>query len=204
MGKKDSRQAPAGDPAAFVSDETRLWVEAPADMLLRTAAQLRWFEERVREVAAAGKDPDNPETWGLPPGVASYTKWLLPRMERQIADLENGRAEAEAIASRVSQYSIGSLRRYLREHPVGAECVLWLLAENRRLAQALAASEAASRAASMKNHAARDFVTGAWAARTDRGQSKQSFARAIAHEVRRRFSVTVTPDRIARYWLPRN
>lgn len=142
-----------------------------------------------------------------PPELLAQLGWALRivphTLQRRVARHSAGKAEAEAIRSHLERYEVGNLRAYLKENPASPECLMWLLAENRRLAQALAASEAASKAATMKNKTPRDFVAKAWAERPDLGQSKASFARMVQHEVKRQFGVTVTPERIARYWLPK-
>lgn len=57
-----------------------------------------------------------------------------------------------------------------------------------------------------KNRKAKEWVNQEWEARTDLGQSKNSFGRQYAPMVKKRFpkdSAAVTPDTIARYWLPK-
>lgn len=49
----------------------------------------------------------------------------------------------------------------------------------------------------------KEWVLQHWEARTDLGQSKASFARQYAPLVKKLFSVTVTPETIARDWLPK-
>ena len=120
-------------------------------------------------------------------------------LEYRAAAFERGKAEAQSLLERIEEHGLAGLGPYLKEHPVSPTCVAWLLAENRRLTVSLAASEAAS----MKNRPAREHVAKLWAERSDLGQSKASFARMIEHEVKRKFGVSVTPDRIARYWLPK-
>jgi hypothetical protein len=129
--------------------------------------------------------------------------WVVPHIRRRTSALHAGRDEARAIMAVLGDGSIGNLRAHLRANPVSPECVVFLLSEIRRLSASQAASKAASKAASMKNKSARDFVAQAWATRADTGQSKASFARMIEHEVKHRFALAITPDRIARYWLPK-
>lgn len=70
----------------------------------------------------------------------------------------------------------------------------------------LAAKQAISndkrKAAKSKNIKARSFVLSKWEIRTDQGQSKAAFARQYAELLRRNYSLNVTPDTIARDWLP--
>lgn len=119
--------------------------------------------------------------------------------DRRVELLQAGRDEARKLAAMLDEAASGGLRKHLQAEPPSPECVLWLLHENRRLC----ASQAASKAAQQKNAAARAFVMQAWRKQTDKGQSKASFARMIAPELRRRFAVAVTPERIAKYWLPK-
>lgn len=57
--------------------------------------------------------------------------------------------------------------------------------------------------ASAKNMDARAWVLAQWHARTDTGQKKASFARQHAALVKKQFDLDVTPDTIARDWLPK-
>lgn len=66
-----------------------------------------------------------------------------------------------------------------------------------------AISEHAAEKARSKNMGARAWVLTQWVARTDKGQSKASFARQHAELVKQRFGVSVLPDQIAREWLPK-
>lgn len=66
-----------------------------------------------------------------------------------------------------------------------------------------AISQQAAQRARSKNIAARAWVLTQWAARTDKGQSKASFARQHAMLVKHSFDVDVLPDQIAREWLPK-
>jgi len=61
----------------------------------------------------------------------------------------------------------------------------------------------ASRMAAKKNLEPREWVKNEWAARSDTGQSKASFARQYAPLVKKRFDVDVTPEQISRVWLPK-
>lgn len=61
----------------------------------------------------------------------------------------------------------------------------------------------ASRMAAKKNLGPREWVKNEWAARSDKGQSKASFARQYAPLVKKRFGVDVTPEQISRVWLPK-
>ena len=49
----------------------------------------------------------------------------------------------------------------------------------------------------------RRWVVDAWFSRIDKGQSKAAFARQYAALVKQRFDISVTPDTIARDWLPK-
>jgi hypothetical protein len=64
-------------------------------------------------------------------------------------------------------------------------------------------SENARIVASQKNEAPRLWVFLKWASRTDQGQSKAAFARQYAPLVKKEFGLIVTPETIARDWLPR-
>lgn len=64
-------------------------------------------------------------------------------------------------------------------------------------------SENARIAASQKNEAPRLWVLSKWESRTDQGQAKAAFARQYAPLVKKEFGLIVTPETIARDWLPR-
>ena len=54
-----------------------------------------------------------------------------------------------------------------------------------------------------KNAVPRAFVLSAWADRSDRGQSKESFGKQFAPLVKKQFDLNVTSGTIARDWLPK-
>lgn len=54
-----------------------------------------------------------------------------------------------------------------------------------------------------KNKGARAFVLEQWQTNNDPGQSKAAFARQLVPLVKRAFDLVVTPDTIARDWLPK-
>lgn len=210
MTKKPSKRKAVADPspghaAEEASRMVRLDVDDPGKALADAVGdRMKWAEVSAAWAELQELTPDAfasqpPE---LVTQVRSAMRFVPHLIQRRIDALKAGQLEAEAIRSHLDRYEVGNLRAYLKEYPASPECLVWLLAENRRLAQALAVSEAASKAARLKNQAARDFVAQAWAARADAEQSKASFARMVQHEVKRRFGVTVTADRIARYWLP--
>lgn len=58
-------------------------------------------------------------------------------------------------------------------------------------------------AAQSKNLTERKYVLNAWESRTDKGQSKASFARQYVGLVKTKFLTDVTADTIARDWLPK-
>jgi hypothetical protein len=65
-------------------------------------------------------------------------------------------------------------------------------------------SDVKKRQAAAKNESARSWVFMQWILRTDKGQSKAAFARQYAALVKHRFpKISVTPDTIARDWLPK-
>ncbi len=72
--------------------------------------------------------------------------------------------------------------------------------------QKIEGSTRARKAAQSKNAAARSWVLSEWENRTDKGQSKASFARQYAPMVKKKFpkiSSPVTAETIARDWLPK-
>lgn len=78
-----------------------------------------------------------------------------------------------------------------------------VFSDMRRDAAKAGVSEHAAAKARSKNIDARAWVLTQWVARTDKGQSKASFARQHAELVKQRFGVSVLPDQIAREWLPK-
>lgn len=65
-----------------------------------------------------------------------------------------------------------------------------------------ALSARASMAARSKNIKPRAWVVTAWSSRLDKDQSKAAFARQYAPLVKKRYGLAVTPETIARDWLP--
>jgi hypothetical protein len=186
------------------SSWSRRLIESPSAELEKTLADLeRWVTIMSKPEVAA--EFERSAGWravtemaladGKPPPSAK--ECFEFSMRRRIDRLESGKREAAALHALTADGAIGGLRAYLYEHPASAEAVVWLLAENRRLSIALAAS----RAAKSKNQPARDWVASEWRNRADKGQSKASFARMLAPLVKKKFGVSVTPDRIARYWV---
>ena len=66
-------------------------------------------------------------------------------------------------------------------------------------------SSRARKAAQSKNAGPRAWVASEWESRTDKGQSKMSFARQYAQLLRKQFpdSAAVNPETIYRDWLPK-
>lgn len=64
-------------------------------------------------------------------------------------------------------------------------------------------SEQARKNAQSKNGTARAWVLSEWRNRTDQTQKKAAFSRQYSSLVKNKFSLLVTPDTIARDWLPR-
>jgi hypothetical protein len=63
-------------------------------------------------------------------------------------------------------------------------------------------SQHATHIAQLKNETARLWVLQEWENRTDQGQKKAPFARQFAPLVKKKFDLIVTPETIARDWLP--
>jgi hypothetical protein len=64
-------------------------------------------------------------------------------------------------------------------------------------------SDEARKNAQSKNSAARAWVLEEWGSRADKGQGKAAFSRQHSPLVKQKFSLLVTPDTIARDWLPK-
>ena len=105
--------------------------------------------------------------------------------------------EAETLMLAADTMGVLALGEHIEKHPPGPMTIAWLV----KLARAQQQSMAAARAAGMKNSDARRYVATCWHSRTDRGQSKASFSRMLVPEIKRRFGVNITSDRIARHWL---
>lgn len=118
-----------------------------------------------------------------------------PQLVQKLSD--SAQVEATKLLKASETMGVLALGDYIEKTPPGPLTIAWLV----KLARAQQRSKVASHAASMKNLAAREYVARAWQNYTDREQGKASFARMIAHEVKRRFGVEVTADRIARTWL---
>jgi hypothetical protein len=73
----------------------------------------------------------------------------------------------------------------------------------RHAAATQAISSRASDAAKSKNIGARTWLILEWSNRTDKDQKKASFARQYAPLVKKKYGVIVTPEQIAREWLPK-
>ncbi len=59
-------------------------------------------------------------------------------------------------------------------------------------------------AASSKNEKAREWALSEWMNRPDTGQGKAAFGRQYAPLVKKKFRLPVTPETIARDWLPKS
>ncbi|MDO9199299.1 hypothetical protein [Rhodoferax sp.] len=64
-------------------------------------------------------------------------------------------------------------------------------------------SEQARKNAQSKNGTVRAWVLSEWNARTDKDQGKAAFSRQYSTLVKKEFGLLVTPDTIARDWLPK-
>ncbi len=187
-----ARRRPAEQgQAPTLSDPLRVRLTDPVG----STEQLRDLLSRWRQFIGT---PEHQQEFDAEYGPV-FSKIILNALRSNLAAHEKGRAQALQILELVEGSPYADLVAFLKAHRVSIECIAFLLAENKRLTRSLAASEAAR----MKNADPRSFVADAWAARADAGQSKASFARMIEHEVKRRFGVAVTADRIARYWLPK-
>lgn len=176
-------------PGGLGEQLARALIDAPDSALKRDEADAVVMESALSEPGV------REEIKRTTPGLG----WVAPLLRQRAAWLKAGRDEAHEIMALLDQAALGELKRRLRAQPPSIECVIWLLHENRRLS----ASRAASRAASGKNADARAYVADVWSKRVDKGQSRASFARMMVPEVKRHFDVAVTPDRIARHWLPK-
>lgn len=97
---------------------------------------------------------------------------------------------AKAIAAFLAEASIGANIHEVFE-PLTAQAAKEAISNEKR------------NAARSKNSTERQFVLSAWESRTDKGQSKASFARQYAGLVKTKFLTEVTADTIARDWLPK-
>ena len=79
----------------------------------------------------------------------------------------------------------------------------WFLFDERTKAIKSAISERAKKHAEGKNRTPRAWLIVEWSRRTDKAQSKASFARQYAPLVKRKFDLIVTSETIARDWLPK-
>ncbi|MBK6558565.1 hypothetical protein [Candidatus Skiveiella danica] len=97
--------------------------------------------------------------------------------------------------------------RWLQDHePLDRWFYIHLIEAAGAKALELGYSQHKSDIAKSKNAQPRAWVLSEWHNRTDKGQSKASFARQYAPIVKKRFpkdSAAVTPDTIAREWLPK-
>ena len=66
-----------------------------------------------------------------------------------------------------------------------------------------ARSKMAAENASKRNLEARAWVLTEWASRTNKAESKASFARRHSALIKQRFKATVSPEQIMREWLPK-
>ena len=163
MVKKLEKRQGDGEPPANLHDWSiwRAIVESPGAEMARFTKLIAGLQQDLSTDLAEGPPGRIPSD---PFRVVQYAHHVHTRI---LARLEIGKAEAEAIRSHLEAFDVGTLRHYLKDHPATVECLVWLLAENRRLSLAVEASKAASRAASKKNEAAREFVNSAWAARSE-------------------------------------
>lgn len=66
-----------------------------------------------------------------------------------------------------------------------------------------AISDDRRKAARSKNLTERTFTVNAWQSREDKGQKKAAFARQYANLIKSKYGTVVTPETIARDWLPK-
>lgn len=155
MTKRSSKGRAATKPTADVSELTRNTVDSPAAVLTETLHSIELMDREFlplldARIAAGTGLPELGPGWSAEelPGMRRYLSWTF---RRRADALTTGKNEAEAIRTHLERYEVGNLRAYLKKHPASPECLVWLLAENRRLTQALVKSETARKAASMKN-----------------------------------------------------
>lgn len=96
----------------------------------------------------------------------------------------------EVIRDRLSNASIGADDEEIHA-PLISEIAKQSISNDRR------------NAAASKNSAPRKWVLKEWEIRSDKGQSKASFARQHAPFVKNKFKLNVTPETISRDWLPK-
>ncbi len=71
------------------------------------------------------------------------------------------------------------------------------------LAKKQAISDDRQKAAKSKNLTERNFTLAAWQSREDKGQKKAAFGRQYANLIKSKYGTVVTPETIARDWLPK-
>lgn len=96
------------------------------------------------------------------------------------------------------------MRRWIRKNePLDRWFFIYLIEAAAEMALGLGYSQHKSDIAKAKNATPRAWVLTEWAIRTDKQQSKAAFARQYVGLVKACYGVRVTPETIARDWLPK-
>jgi len=146
------------------------------------------------DVTIGGIDPD---------AVAYAESQFLDENQRawlRIVDVMDLALLNPGITNNAHAAEFCSMVRQLAVCARGYSTIDQVLAPLKTAAKSMHASDVASK----KNADPRAWVLKEWSGRTDHGQSKASFARQYASLVKAKFGLDVTPDTIARDWLPKD
>ena len=150
--------------------------------------------------------------------LVSALQGLVAATEKECAGLSAENQELRELV-RVQEQRIFELERvnqeWMRLFPSAAERVnrIWETSSSGlavgmfEAGQKIERSTRARKSAQSKNAEPRAWVLSEWQNRTDKGQSKASFAKQYAPLVKKRFpkdSAAVNPETIARDWLPKD
>lgn len=160
---------------------------------------------------------DEADTWAWPEEFAEGARWAIEgaSLERLFSpnvmgwEIAQRRIEAAMLdpAIRASPEVIGMLDDVLCAIDWNAcgkpdELSVWHFLVSDESIKA-ARSQMARSSARAKNAKPREWVVKKWRERPDAGQSKAAFARQHAALVKAKYRIEVTPETIARDWLPK-
>ena len=112
--------------------------------------------------------------------------------------VRGSRKKAEQVLHAALSLNEAALDAAINDAALDASTVAFLV----HLATAHGASQHQRKAATAKNAKAREFVRIAWVERPDLNEGKAAFARRWAPIVLKKFRLKITPDTIARDWIP--
>lgn len=136
------------------------------------------------------------------PGSAETLAKAFSRMRLLNETANNAIKDATVILENASKWTYAEAREYMTEHPPTVEMIL-LLSE---MAASQAVSARQTKVALERyttNRIAKEFVLSEWENGIGDYKGKNDFSRVMSGRVLELYSLHVSPDQIARKWLPK-